>query len=94
MTENKTENAKFIYNFFIEEGWTSQSICGMLGNMEVESGIIADIDEYGNGDGYGLLQWTPKSKLVQWANQENLDYTSIKTQCKRIKWELEIGRAS
>ena len=92
MAENKTKNAQFIYNFFIAEGWTAQSICAMLGNIQVESGIIADVNETSGGGGYGLVQWTPKSELVNWANQKNLDYKKIETQCKRIKWELANGQ--
>ena len=88
-SEDMNENAHYIYNFFRARGWTSQSICGMLGNMQGESGIIADIDEAGGGGGYGLVQWTPKSNLVNWANAYGLDYHTVDTQCQRIQWELE-----
>ena len=87
--EDMNQNAHQIYDFFRVRGWTSQSICGMLGNMQGESGIIADIDEAGGGGGYGLVQWTPKSKLVDWANDNGLDYHTVDTQCRRIQWELE-----
>lgn len=90
-SEDMNENAHYIYNFFRARGWTSQSICGMLGNMQGESGIIADIDEAGGGGGYGLVQWTPKSNLVNWANAYGLDYHTVDTQCQRIQWELENG---
>ncbi|CRH18690.1 MAG: phage tail tip lysozyme [Carnobacterium sp.] len=89
MVENATENAKQIFSFFRAKGWTAQSICGMLGNMQGESGIIADKDEYGGGGGYGLVQWTPKSNLVNWANSNGLNYRTVETQCKRIQWELD-----
>jgi len=88
MAENITENANFIYQFFRERNWTSQSICSMLGNMQAESGLIADIDELSGGGGYGLVQWTPKSKLTSWADANGLDYKNIGTQCQRIQWEL------
>lgn len=90
-TEDMTTNAKYIYNFFRARGWTAQAICGMLGNMQGESGIIADIDEISGGGGYGLVQWTPKSKLVNWANARGLNYRTVETQCQRIQWELENG---
>ena len=90
-TEDMTTNAKYIYNFFRARGWTAQAICGMLGNMQGESGIIADCDEKGGGGGYGLVQWTPKSKLVNWANARGLNYRTVETQCQRIQWELENG---
>ena len=90
-TKDMTSNTKYIYNFFRAKGWTAQAICGMLGNMQGESGIIADIDEISGGGGYGLVQWTPKSKLVNWANARGLNYRSVDTQCQRIQWELENG---
>lgn len=90
-TEDMTTNAKYIYSYFRARGWTAQAICGMLGNMQGESGIIADIDEISGGGGYGLVQWTPKSKLVNWANARGLNYRTVETQCQRIQWELENG---
>ena len=91
MSNTQLENAKFIYNFFKEQGWTSESITAMLGNIHAESGIIADLDERGGGGGYGIVQWTPKSKLVDWASARNLDHRTLLAQCKRIQWELENG---
>ena len=61
----------------------------MLGNMFAESGIIADINERGSGGGYGLVQWTPKRHLTDWASQHGLNYRTVDTQCRRIQWELE-----
>lgn len=89
MAENMMENARYIYSFFRNKGWTSNSICGLLGNMQGESGIIADINERSGGGGYGLVQWTPKSNLTNWAGQNGLDYRTVDTQCRRIQWELE-----
>jgi hypothetical protein len=66
MAENMNNNARYIYSFFRSKGWTSNSICGMLGNMQGESGIIADIDEISEGGRYGLAQWTPKSILTNY----------------------------
>ncbi|WP_252237009.1 phage tail tip lysozyme [Clostridium sp. CH2] len=89
MSENMNENAKYIYSFFRNKGWTSNSICALLGNMQGESGIIADMNEKGGGGGYGLVQWTPKSNLTNWANANGLNYRTVDTQCRRIQWELE-----
>jgi len=88
LSQLQTENAKYIYQYFKNKGWTCEAIAGMLGNMQAESGIIADIAERG-GDGFGLVQWTPRSKLINWANSLNLDYKEIEAQCRRIQWELE-----
>ncbi|MCL2559731.1 MAG: phage tail tip lysozyme [Turicibacter sp.] len=89
MSSEQVENAQFIYDFFRGQGWTSQSIAGMLGNIQAESAIIADIDERSGGGGYGIVQWTPKSKLVDWASARNLNHRELLVQCKRIIWEVE-----
>lgn len=87
--EDSLANAKEIYNFFTARGWTKNAICGLLGNMWAESGIQADINEKSGGGGYGLVQWTPKSKLTNWASKQGLNYKTVNTQCRRIQWELE-----
>ena len=82
-------NAKEIYSFFISKGWTVNAICGMLGNMHWESdGLEPDINEMGGG-GYGLVQWTPGTKLKSWAEGRNLNYRTVNTQCQRIQYEVD-----
>ena len=34
---SKTAAAREIYNFFREKGWSKNAICGLLGNIEVET---------------------------------------------------------
>ncbi|MEI5994770.1 phage tail spike protein [Candidatus Enterococcus mansonii] len=89
LTTDQEKNAWVIWQFFKNKGWTEQSIAGMLGNIQSESGIIPDIDEISGGGGYGLTQWTPKSKLVNWCNENGLDYRTLDSQCRRIQWEME-----
>ena len=89
LTTDQEKNAWFIWQFFKGKGWSEQSIAGMLGNMQSESGIIPDMDELSGGGGYGLTQWTPKSKLVDWCNGRGLDHRTIDAQCQRIQWEME-----
>lgn len=36
------ETAKQILDYLTSNGWTQQSVAGLLGNMQSESGIIAD----------------------------------------------------
>jgi len=87
----QVSNARFIHQFFRDKGWTNEAIMGMMGNIHAESGIVADIDERGGGGGYGIVQWTPKSKLVDWAKGKGLDHRTLTAQCLRIQWELENG---
>jgi phage minor structural protein len=89
LTTDQEKNAWFVWQFFKGKGWKIEAIAGMLGNMQSESGIMPDIDELSGGGGYGLVQWTPKSKLVDWCNERGLDHRKIDSQCQRIQWEVE-----
>ncbi|MGG5343264.1 phage tail tip lysozyme [Enterococcus sp. AZ192] len=89
LTTEQEKNAWTIWQFFKSKGWTEQSIAGMLGNIQSESGIVPDIDELSGGGGYGLTQWTPKSKLVDWCAERGLDHRTMDAQCQRIQWEME-----
>ena len=88
-------NARYAYRFLsrIVGGWTIQAIAAMCGNWEVESSINPGIWEnldYGNTSvGYGLVQWTPATKLFNWANPRGLDITDLATALLRIDWEAE-----
>ena len=46
LSEDIYSNAEYIFEFFRLRGWTTQAICGMLGNMQGDSGIIADYYYY------------------------------------------------
>ena len=88
-------NATYIYNYLIEQGWTKNAICGMFGNMKIESYFSPEIWEDVDGDkmqhGFGLTQWTPATKLFNWAEREGLDPFDIDTQLYRILQEANIG---
>lgn len=91
ITTKQKDNATFIFDFLIERGWSKQAIAGMLGNIHAESGVIPTLEERSGGGGFGIVQWTPKSKLVDWAKENKLDPNDLLTQCKRIQWEFENG---
>jgi hypothetical protein len=86
------KNATYVYQYFITKGWTPNAICGMLGNMKRESNINPklwqSLDEGNTSLGFGLTQWTPATKLINWANSEGLDYEDIDTQLLRIEGEF------
>ena len=67
LTESqKIANAEYIYTYLSDKGWSSQAICGLLGNIEQESCLnpAAWQNNYKDLDnGYGLIQWTPALKL-------------------------------
>lgn len=89
------DNAKFIYKQFYGLGWTLNAISGMLGNMQKEStinpGIWQSLKEGNLDGGYGLVQWTPATKLIEWAETRGYDYTHIQVQCMKIHYEMVDG---
>lgn len=87
-------NATYIYQFLITKGWTINAIAGMLGNMQSESHINPQIwqgldSNHAEPWGYGLVQWTPSTKLSEWAAGLSLDHTQMDTQLERIIYEKD-----
>lgn len=88
-------NALYIYNAMVRDGWTLESICGVLGNMQVESSLNPgrwESDVVG-GDptahGYGLVQWTPYTNYTDWAvNNGYSDPSVMDGNIARINYEL------
>ncbi len=96
LTKSEMEvNARYIWNYLKSYGWTMNAVAGMLGNMQTEStinpGIWESLNEGNTERGYGLVQWTPATKLISWANSQYLDYTEMDTQLERIEYELKNG---
>jgi hypothetical protein len=92
MTE-MTVNAQYIVNYLLPKGWTMNAICGMLGNMQTEStinpAIWQGLNSGNTSGGFGLVQWTPATKYIDWCNSNNLDYTQMDSNLKRILWEVQ-----
>lgn len=87
-----TVNAQYILDYFVNQGWTTNSICGMLGNMQTEStinpGIWQSLDEGNMSGGYGLVQWTPATNYTNWADGEGLTWGNMDSNLLRIKYEV------
>ncbi|MDE6948205.1 MAG: hypothetical protein K2O90_01620, partial [Limosilactobacillus sp.] len=82
-TQQQINNATYIHDYFINQGWTSNAIAGMLGNFVSESGLNPDLHQYGGGPGYGLAQWTA-SAVQGWCNSNGYDYRTLQGQCAYI----------
>ena len=95
------DNMRLVLQYFLAKGWTRNSICGMLGNMMVESTVNPWLFQHNSLDwsdpaailadsgGMGLTQWTPCRKYYQWAIDSNLDPESGNTMCDRIYYEYQ-----
>ena len=90
-------NAEIIKDYFGGEGWSINAISAIVGNMQAESGVNPgrwENDMVGNlAEGFGLVQWTPATKLRNWIDLEfgDGDYTNGDHQLARIIFELENG---
>ena len=87
------QNAQLVANHLIKQGWTKESISALCGNMRHESSINPDMYEYGynwsEDRGYGLVQWTSRSKYWNWAESRNLPPRNGDSQLDRIDYEVE-----
>lgn len=59
----KENNATIVINYYRSQGINDSTIAAILGNMDLESNIEPWLNERG-GTGYGIVQWTPKSDLI------------------------------
>lgn len=94
--EQAYDNAKYIYDYLVNNGWSKNAVCAMLGNMQSEStinpGIWENLDSSNSSGGYGLVQWTPSTKYIDWAIGQGYEYewqySQLLPQLKRIEYEL------
>lgn len=88
-------NARYLYQELSARGWTLNAIAGMMGNFQAEStinpAIWESLDEGDTEQGYGLVQWTPASKYINWCNDNHLTPSDIDSAIARIEWELANG---
>ena len=65
------ENAKYIWNKLRAFGWSEQAVAALLGNTQVESGhnpgIWEGLNPNNTSRGYGLVQYTPGSMIIDYA---------------------------
>jgi hypothetical protein len=93
--QEMTVNAQYILTNLLGKGWSKESVCGMLGNMETEStinpGIWQSLDEGNMSMGFGLVQWTPASKYTNWADSNGYSWGDINGQLHRLQYEIDNG---
>lgn len=86
-------NAQYILDYLIQRDCTKNAICAMLGNMQSEStinpGLWQNRDEGNLRLGFGLVQWTPATKYIQWAEDRGYQKGDITGQLERILYERD-----
>lgn len=85
-------NAQLVANHY-GGVWDPFAISALCGNMSHESWINPDVWEFGYNHslsrGYGLVQWTPASKYIDWAVGAGLDWPQGDSQLARIDYEVD-----
>ena len=72
--EEMQVNAEYIYDYLSEQGWTTEAICGLLGNIQRESKMNPGEWQKLNNEtkGYGIAQWSPAYEgFFKWLEEEN-----------------------
>lgn len=95
--EQMLTNGTYFHNYCADEypDWTLQAISAMLGNIQSEGIMNPSQWEYGRNQsldyGYGLVQWTPATKFLNWAEENGYVRTKISAQIERIAYEAANG---
>ena len=88
--EEKQNNAVIIYGKLKDEGWSLNAIAAAIGNWDWESGLNParwEGDQIGNtSGGYGLAQWTPATKILNWLSENGYEKDSGDGQ---LQWIIE-----
>lgn len=81
----QTNNAMEFYYFFQAKGFTTQSICGMLGNITLESTLNPGNKQTSSTQsGWGLIQWTPSTVLTNWCERLHLNWYDVRHNVKEL----------
>lgn len=84
------------YFYLRELGWTHKGTCGVMGNINQESGFrttAVSFDGYGS---LGICQWTfgRRTNLEKFLQQKGYALDSLEGQCKFLDYETKTGYSS
>lgn len=84
------------YLYTDKKDWSKEAICALIGNMRHESSINPNMYEYGYSwgadRGFGLVQWTPRSKFWNWGSARGYSEKQLRSgdaQLARIDYEVD-----
>ena len=93
ISEAMKTNALYIWQYLGNLGWSMNAVAGLLGNLMAESTINPGRWQNGAvnvGPAYGLAQWDPFSKIVNWQTSKGYELNDIDGQLQKILDEVEI----
>lgn len=97
--EQMDENALYLWDFVQDEypDWTKEAVAAMCGNFRWEGVMNPSQWEFGKGKslewGYGLGQWTPATKLIDYVTALGYQRWDIKGQMVRVWYESQTPGA-
>jgi len=98
--------AEKAFNFFVGKGYSAQQTAGIVGNMKAESGVLpmrkqgtdASVKTSSkavrnSSSGWGIVQWTPPSKMINPSLDAGKTYAQIDTLDHQLQflWEQLEG---
>jgi len=88
VSQGTVASAREIYEYLISKGFTPESACGILGNIEQESYFYTSAT---NGTHFGLCQWDPErfAGLSELATDRSKKWTDLQVQLDFLWSELE-----
>lgn len=98
LTSSQMEaNVQSMYNVIADRypTWTLEAIAALCGNAQSEGALNPNQWQYGyNKDpeqGYGLWQWTPATKFLNWCEENIYPKNDILHQVERLEFERATG---
>jgi len=99
-----TDGVSKALNYLVGKGLTPEQAAGIIGNLQIESGLNPSIVQGGGssatpvpGVGFGIAQWTTAGRqqgLVDLARQEGVDADTLSVQLDYLWQELNTGYKS
>lgn len=75
--------------------WTSEALAALCGNAQSEGALNPNQWQYGlnksRSGGYGLWQWTPATKFLNWCAERGYPQNDILHQLERLEFERSTG---
>ena len=80
------------YFYLRDLGWTHNGTCGVMGNINQESGFRTNAVSFDGYGSLGICQWTfgRRTNLENWLKSHSFAVDSLEGQCKFLDYEIKI----
>ena len=81
-------------SYFQGQGWSREQAIGIVANLDAESGLDPNIQQYGGGPGYGLGQWEgPRQQDFKNWSGHDIHGSTFQEQLQFVQYELTHSQA-